>query len=93
MTRASLNIPLQNLEHNQAAGPSEPTTGPRLHACSQPSRRHGNRDRLHPHLVTISALVKEKKSGGERNLCVKAKKKDKYFLQCKAEKSRGLSYS
>lgn len=91
--RASLNIPLQNLEHNQAAGPSESTTDPRLHACSQPSRRHANRDRSLPHLEVISALVKEKKKcmcqGEKRQIfsAMQSRKKQRVALHLKeAEK-------
>lgn len=41
----------------------------------------------------FSSCERKKKWGEKEIYVLRQKKKDKYFLQCKAEKSRGLSYS
>lgn len=60
---------------------------PQLHACSELSGCHGNRDRLHPHLVAISALVKEKKKGG--GIYELRRKKTNIFCNAKQKKAEG----
>lgn len=65
---------------------SAPTT-PNPKSIHNPDRRYGDTTGLLSHLVAISGRM-EKNAAEERNLWVKGKK-DKYFLQCKAERRPG----
>lgn len=68
-----------------------PTT-PNPKSIHNPDRRYGDTTGLLSHLVAILVRVEKKNAAEERNLWAK-EKKDKYFLQCKAERSWGLSYA
>lgn len=88
---AGLNIPLEKkwqvLRNTRTFRATEhQPMDPQLHACSELSRCHGNRDRLHPHLVAISA--REKKKGG-REIYELRRKKTNIFCNAKQKKAEG----